>query len=173
MLYCHRPDPHTPIEETARTMNSLIERGLVLYWGTSEWSAVQILEAIAICEKLNLIPPTMEQPEYSMFARDRVEKEYKNLYPNLGLTTWSPLKFGILTGKYNSGVAPEGSRAVKNQNLQYLLSSIGNLTMKRSSNPLYHRRKNLSRKGGKIGINCKITRMHNVPIGYSLVLKQS
>eukprot|EP01087_Luapelamoeba_hula_P023365 TRINITY_DN856_c0_g1_i4.p1 TRINITY_DN856_c0_g1~~TRINITY_DN856_c0_g1_i4.p1 ORF type:complete len:406 (-),score=52.19 TRINITY_DN856_c0_g1_i4:1116-2333(-) len=114
LIYCHRPDYDTPVEETVRAMNHVIDKGLALYWGTSEWPADRIMEAYQIARTERLIPPTMEQPEYSMLARQRVESEYKNLYPpaavGLGLTTWSPLKFGILTGKYSDGV-PEDSRA--------------------------------------------------------------
>ncbi|PIQ28253.1 aldo/keto reductase [bacterium (Candidatus Blackallbacteria) CG17_big_fil_post_rev_8_21_14_2_50_48_46] len=111
LLFCHRPDPHTPIEETVRAMTHLINQGKALYWGTSEWSAEQIREAAAIAKQEHLIAPTMEQPEYNMFHRDKVEKEYMGLYRDLGLgtTIWSPLASGLLTGKYNQGI-PEGSR---------------------------------------------------------------
>lgn len=111
LLFCHRPDPETPIEETVWTMTQFINQGKVFYWGTSEWSAVQILEAYTVARREHLIPPTMEQPEYHMFHRDRVEKEYHRLYKEIGLgtTIWSPLASGILTGKYNNGI-PEGSR---------------------------------------------------------------
>jgi voltage-dependent potassium channel beta subunit len=113
LLFCHRPDPYTPIEETVRAMSHVINQGKVLYWGTSEWSAAQILEAHAIARREHLVPPTMEQPEYHMFHRDRVEREYAPLYESVGLgtTIWSPLASGLLTGKYNDGKAPEGSRA--------------------------------------------------------------
>ena len=112
LLYCHRPDPHTPIEETVRAMSFIIDQGRALYWGTSEWSADQILEAHAVARRERLIPPTMEQPQYHMFHRDRVEVEYSRLYKEIGLgtTTWSPLASGLLTGKYNDGV-PENTRA--------------------------------------------------------------
>lgn len=111
LYYCHRSDLEVPIEETVRAMTELIQRGLVLYWGTSEWSAQQIMEAYSVARQYNLIPPTMEQPQYHMFHRARVEEEYGRLYPTigLGLTTWSPLDSGILTGKYNQGV-PDDSR---------------------------------------------------------------
>jgi len=111
LYYCHRPDPETPIEETVRAMTELVQRGLVLYWGTSEWSAQQIMEAYAIARQYGLIPPTMEQPQYHLFHRQRVEVEYKRLYETIGLgtTTWSPLASGILTGKYSAGI-PEDSR---------------------------------------------------------------
>lgn len=111
LIFCHRPDLHTPIEETVRAMNHLIQQGKALYWGTSEWSAEQIRAATAVARAEHLIPPSMEQPEYNMFHRERVEKEYLPLYRDLGLgtTIWSPLASGLLTGKYNQGI-PAGSR---------------------------------------------------------------
>jgi voltage-dependent potassium channel beta subunit len=111
LYFCHRPDEETPIEETVRAMSDLIAQGKVLYWGTSEWSAQQIMEAYSIARQYNLVPPTMEQPEYNMFHRKRVEEEYRRLYSEIGLgtTIWSPLYSGILTGKYTGGV-PEDSR---------------------------------------------------------------
>ena len=113
LYFCHRPDPKTPIEETVRAMNTLIEQGKVLYWGTSEWSARQIQEAKGVADALNLIGPTMEQPQYNLLHRHRVEEEYKPLYDGkdgLGTTVWSPLAGGRLTGKYNDGI-PKDSRA--------------------------------------------------------------
>ena len=111
LLFCHRPDLHTPMEETVRAMSHLVDRGLAFYWGTSEWSAEQIREAHAIARREHLVPPTMEQPQYHMFHRHRVEVEYARLYqdPGLGTTIWSPLAGGLLTGKYEDGI-PEGSR---------------------------------------------------------------
>lgn len=111
LLFCHRPDPHTPIEETVRAMTHIINQGKAFYWGTSEWSALQLQEAYTIARREHLIPPTMEQPEYNMFHRERVEKEYAGLYRDYGLgtTIWSPLASGVLTGKYNDGI-PAGSR---------------------------------------------------------------
>ena len=111
LIFCHRPDIHTPIEETVRAMNTLIDQGKVFYWGTSEWSAQQIMEAYGIARREHLIPPVMEQPQYNMFARERVEKEYGRLYKEIGLgtTIWSPLASGLLTGKYNQGI-PNGTR---------------------------------------------------------------
>lgn len=111
LYFCHRPDPETPIEETVWSMTNLIEQGKVLYWGTSEWSAQQIMEAYSVARQYALIPPTMEQPQYNMLHRDRFEKEYERLYTEIGLgtTIWSPLASGILTGKYNDGI-PKGSR---------------------------------------------------------------
>lgn len=112
LYFCHRPDPETPIEETVRAMNTLIEQGKVLYWGTSEWSARDIEEAKGVAERNHLIGPTMEQPQYNLLHRERVEQEYAPLYASrdgLGTTVWSPLASGLLTGKYNDGI-PEGSR---------------------------------------------------------------
>jgi voltage-dependent potassium channel beta subunit len=105
LYFCHRPDPNTPIEETVRAMSDLISQGKVLYWGTSEWSAAEITEAHRIARELRLVPPTMEQPQYNLFHRERVESEFAPLYDSvgLGLTTWSPLASGLLTGKYNDG----------------------------------------------------------------------
>lgn len=112
LYFCHRPDKETPIEETVRAMNDLIQQGKVLYWGTSEWSAQQIMEAYGVARQYHLIPPTMEQPQYNMFHRERFEVEYAPLYDEIGLgtTVWSPLASGLLTGKYNQGI-PEDSRA--------------------------------------------------------------
>ncbi|TET85968.1 MAG: voltage-dependent potassium channel subunit beta [Anaerolineales bacterium] len=112
LVFCHRPDPYTPVEETVQGMNYIINHGKAFYWGTSEWSAQQIMEAYAIARREHLIPPQMEQPEYNMFNRERVEKEYARLYTEIGLgtTIFSPLASGLLTGKYNKGI-PEGTRA--------------------------------------------------------------
>lgn len=108
LFFCHRPDVSTPIEETVRAMNELIWQGKILYWGTSEWSAAQIMGAHRVARQYNLVPPTMEQPQYNMLHRDRVEAEYGPLYEEvgLGLTTFSPLASGFLTGKYITGVGP-------------------------------------------------------------------
>jgi voltage-dependent potassium channel beta subunit len=112
LYFCHRPDPTVSLEETVRVMTDLIHQGKVLYWGTSEWSAQQIMEAYSVARQYHLIPPTMEQPEYNMFHRYRVEVEYGRLYDAIGLgtTIWSPLASGLLTGKYNEGI-PQDSRA--------------------------------------------------------------
>jgi len=111
IIYCHRPDPHTPVEETVRAMSDLITQGKALYWGTSEWSAADIRAAWEIAERHHLHKPVVEQPQYHLFHRKRVEQEYARLYEDigLGLTTWSPLASGLLTGKYKNGV-PAGSR---------------------------------------------------------------
>lgn len=111
LYYCHRPDPETPMEEIVRTMNILIEQGKVFYWGTSEWSANEILEAHKVAKELGLIPPAVEQPQYNLFERTKMEHDYLPVFKNhgMGTTIWSPLASGLLTGKYNDGI-PEGSR---------------------------------------------------------------
>ena len=113
LYFCHRPDYKTPVEETVRAMTDLIAQGKVLYWGTSEWSAQEIMEAYGVARQYNLVPPTMEQPQYNLFHRDRVEAEYFKLFRNevgLGTTIWSPLASGMLTGKYQAADMPEESR---------------------------------------------------------------
>lgn len=111
LYFCHRPDKNTPIEEVVWTMNTLIQQSKILYWGTSEWSAQEIMEAYMIAKQHHLICPTMEQPEYNLFNRQKIEKEYLLLFRNIGLgtTIWSPLASGLLTGKYNNGI-PKDSR---------------------------------------------------------------
>ncbi len=111
LFFCHRPDLDTPIEETVRAMGDLVRQGKVLYWGTSEWDADQIAEAAGVARALGVDPPTMEQPQYNLFVRHKVEREYLRLYDSLGLgtTVWSPLASGILSGKYAGGI-PAGSR---------------------------------------------------------------
>ena len=111
LFFCHRPDFHTPVEETVRAMDVLVKQGKILYWGTSEWPADRIREAYLIAYKYGLTPPSMEQPEYNMFNRMKMEKEYLGLFDSegMGTTIWSPLASGVLTGKYNSGI-PKGSR---------------------------------------------------------------
>jgi voltage-dependent potassium channel beta subunit len=120
LVYCHRPDPHTPIEETVWAMSDMITRGKALYWGTSEWSAAEIRAAWDIADKHHLHKPVMEQPQYHLFHRKRVEEDYARLYDDtgLGLTTWSPLASGLLTGKYRGGV-PAGSRGAL-QGMEFL-----------------------------------------------------
>ena len=120
LYFCHRPDPNTPIEETVRAMDVLIQQGKVLYWGTSEWSADEISEAHRVAREYRLTPPTMEQPQYNLLHRERVEKEYALLYPKFGLgtTIWSPLASGLLTGKYNDGIPPDSRANV--QGLEWL-----------------------------------------------------
>jgi voltage-dependent potassium channel beta subunit len=111
LIFCHRPDLYTPVEEIVWTMNLIIQQGLALYWGTSEWPATKIMDAYGIARREHLIPPLMEQPEYNMFQRERVEREYLYLFDQIGLgtTIWSPLASGLLTGKYEQGI-PEDSR---------------------------------------------------------------
>ncbi|MEY4697746.1 MAG: hypothetical protein RIT14_2174, partial [Pseudomonadota bacterium] len=112
LYFCHRPDVDTPIEETVRAMHNLVVQGKIIYWGTSEWSAQQITEAHAVAARWGLTPPTMEQPQYNLFVRDKVEGDYAPLYDTFGLgtTIWSPLASGLLTGKYNDGI-PQDARA--------------------------------------------------------------
>ena len=116
LYFCHRPDPDTPIEETVRAMHTLIMQGKICYWGTSEWSASDIQEAYDIARKLNLTPPSMEQPEYNMFARDKMEDEYLGLFKEegLGTTIWSPLCSGLLTGKYMDSMPSNTRTSLEN-----------------------------------------------------------
>ena len=111
LYYCHRPDKTTPIEEVVQTMNTLIQQGKILYWGTSEWSGVEIMEAHRVTAAQHLIGPSVEQPQYNLFERAKMENEYLEIFKNVGMgtTIWSPLASGLLTGKYNDGI-PEGSR---------------------------------------------------------------
>lgn len=111
LYFCHRPDKNTPIEEVVLTMNTLIQQGKILYWGTSEWSGVELMEANRVARDYRLIGPAMEQPQYNLFEREKLEKDYLEVFKNVGLgtTIWSPLASGLLTGKYNNGI-PEGSR---------------------------------------------------------------
>ena len=111
LYFCHRPDKTTPIEEVVQTMNTLIQQGKILYWGTSEWSGVEIMEAHRVAAQYRLIGPSMEQPQYNLFERHKMENEYLEIFKNqgLGTTIWSPLASGLLTGKYNDGI-PDDSR---------------------------------------------------------------
>ncbi len=124
LVYCHRPDAQTPIEETVHAMSDMITQGKALYWGTSEWSADEIRAAWCIADRHHLHKPVMEQPQYNLFHRKRVENEYARLYEDigLGLTTWSPLASGLLTGKYKSGV-PKGSRGAR-KDMDFLLKGL-------------------------------------------------
>jgi len=112
LLFCHRPDPNTPIEETVRAMDIIIKQGKAFYWGTSQWSAAEILRADGVARQYGLTPPTMEQTQYNLLQRERVEKELAPVFKELGYgsTIWSPLASGVLTGKYNNGI-PADSRA--------------------------------------------------------------
>ena len=120
LAFCHRPDPNTPIEETVRAFDILIKQGKLFYWGTSEWSAAEIITAIKVAREHGLTPPVMEQPQYSLLARSRFEVEYQKLFADSGYgsTIWSPLASGVLSGKYDAGV-PEGSRFAQ-QNYAWL-----------------------------------------------------
>ena len=124
LVYCHRPDPNTPLEETVWAMHDMIERGKALYWGTSEWSAAEIMGAWQIAERLHLRKPVVEQPEYNLFHRQRVEEEYARLYDEigLGLTTWSPLASGLLTGKYRKGIPADSRGAIPR--MKFLLADL-------------------------------------------------
>ena len=128
LVYCHRPDPHTPIEETVWAMSDMISQGKALYWGTSEWSAQEIQAAWDLADRHHLHKPVMEQPQYHLFHRQRVEMEYARLYEDigLGLTTWSPLASGLLTGKYRNGI-PAGSRGTV-EGMEFLLSRLTDTT---------------------------------------------
>jgi voltage-dependent potassium channel beta subunit len=111
LFFCHRPDKEVPVEEVVRTMNTLIEQGKILYWGTSEWSGVEIMEAHRVANQLGLIPPSVEQPQYNLLERYKMEKEYLGIFNTVGMgtTIWSPLAAGLLSGKYNNGI-PGDSR---------------------------------------------------------------
>ena len=115
LVFCHRADPDTPIEETVHAMHDMIAAGKALYWGTSEWSAAEIMAAWQIADRHHLHKPVMEQPQYNLLHRDRVEREYARLYADIGLgtTIWSPLASGLLTGKYNDGIPPGSRGTVK------------------------------------------------------------
>ncbi len=137
IYFCHRPDPDTPILETARAMHTLIEQGKVLYWGTSEWEPTQIVEAVSICEKHNLHPPKAEQPQYSMLYRERVEEQILPVTEprGIGLVTWSPLAMGMLTGKYDDGV-PEDSRFAKESWAKERFMTMSNIERVRRLKPI-------------------------------------
>ncbi|HEX7415005.1 MAG TPA: aldo/keto reductase [Bacteroidia bacterium] len=124
LYFCHRPDKNTPIEETVRAMHDLIQQGKVLYWGTSEWSGVEIMEAYSVARQYNLTPPTMEQPQYNLLHRDKFEVEYSKLYKEIGLgtTIWSPLASGLLTGKYMD-TTPQDTR-INAKGMEWLKENI-------------------------------------------------
>jgi voltage-dependent potassium channel beta subunit len=156
LYFCHRPDPETPVEETVRAMNTLIEQGKVLYWGTSEWSPETIQEAITIARENHLIGPTMEQPQYNLFHRERVETELAPIYDSrngLGTTIFSPLASGLLTGKYNKGF-PEGSRLAQ-ENMAWLKDMI------KGDEEEWQRKLSRIRKLGKVadGLGVKLASM--------------
>ncbi|MDQ6620192.1 MAG: aldo/keto reductase [Pseudomonadota bacterium] len=139
LVFCHRPDPETPLEETVQAMHDMIASGKALYWGTSEWSAAEIAAAWHLAERHHLAKPVMEQPQYNMLHRERVENEYARLYRDLGLgtTIWSPLASGLLTGKYNQGVPPDSRGALKGYEwLQDRLTDSKKLTVVRALSPI-------------------------------------
>ncbi|MBL51863.1 MAG: aldo/keto reductase [Candidatus Marinimicrobia bacterium] len=148
LYFCHRPDPETPIEETVRAMHTLVLQGKICYWGTSEWSAGEIKEAYGIAKELGLTPPSMEQPEYNMFARKKMESEYSELFENeqLGTTIWSPLASGFLTGKYMDGM-PDDSRANLDEH-----QFIKNMFESKDYIQHYEKVKQLSKLAGEIGL---------------------
>jgi aryl-alcohol dehydrogenase-like predicted oxidoreductase len=115
IYYCHRPDKNTPIEEVVWTMNHLIQQGKILYWGTSEWSGVEIMEAHTVAKDYRLIGPTVEQPQYNLFERNKIENEFSQIFKTVGLgtTIWSPLASGLLSGKYNNGIPADSRMAIE------------------------------------------------------------
>lgn len=133
LFFCHRPDPDVPVAETVAAMDALVRQGKVMYWGTSEWPAALVREAHAVARAHHLQPPTMEQPQYNLLQRRRVELEYAPLYAEfgMGITTWSPLASGLLTGKYNAGI-PEGSRAAGHDWLRERLEADGGRELARA-----------------------------------------
>lgn len=144
LFFCHRPDKNTPIEEVVTTMNTLIQQGKILYWGTSEWSAAEIMEAHMAAKERHLEGPAMEQPQYNLFERDKMEVEYYTIFKNIGMgaTIWSPLASGLLTGKYNNGF-PENSRLA--------LSDMGWLRDKNYSEDRINRIKELGELAEELG----------------------
>ena len=139
LLYCHRPDPATPIEEVVWAMHNIIERGKALYWGTSEWPATDILTAIEIAERHHLHKPVVEQPVYNLFERHRFGPDYQSLYRDYGYgsTTWSPLASGLLTGKYQAGVPADSRGAVKGYEwLQKELTDVERLSVVSTLEPI-------------------------------------
>jgi len=124
LYFCHRPDKNTPIEETVFAMNTLLQQGKILYWGTSEWSASEIMEAISIAKQYHLIGPTMEQPQYNLLERTKVEKDYQLLFKEhgLGTTIWSPLASGLLSGKYTAGAVKDTRMDLKG--MEWLKESV-------------------------------------------------
>jgi len=151
LVFCHRPDPHTPIEETVWAMSDMITQGKALYWGTSEWSADDVRAAYDIAERHHLHKPVMEQPQYNLFHRTRVEQEYSRLYDDmqLGLTTWSPLASGLLTGKYRNGI-PADSRGAMSE-LSFLLPSLTNAAKNAAVDQLTRDCSRAGRQRGAVG----------------------
>lgn len=149
LYFCHRPDPETPIEETVRAMHTLIMQGKICYWGTSEWSALEIKKAFKIASEINLTPPSMEQPEYNLLNRGKMEKDYLPLFKKekLGTTIWSPLASGVLTGKYMNGI-PTDSR-VELKNFKFIKDRIESEEYK----PQHEKVKKLSNLSEDIGMS--------------------
>jgi voltage-dependent potassium channel beta subunit len=169
LIYCHRPDPETPIEETVHALHDIITRGKALYWGTSEWSADEIRAAYEIAERHHLHKPIVEQPQYHLFHRNRVEREYERLYEDigLGLTTWSPLASGLLTGKYASGI-PKDSRGA----LPGLAFLRDNLTDKAKNNAVAQLAKIAQDLGGTVA-QLAIAWVNHNPRASSVILGAS
>lgn len=153
LLYCHRPDPEVPMEEVVWTMDQIVRSGLALYWGTSEWSAEELQEAHQTAKQLNCIPPIVEQPQYNMLVRERVEKEYQPIYEKygMGLTTFSPLASGLLSGKYLQGI-PQDSRLAKYEWLKKRFEETGLMSEKTFSKLL--KLKNISQE-----LNCTMSQL--------------
>lgn len=149
LYFCHRPDRNTPVEETVRAMHDLIAQGKVLYWGTSEWSAQQYMEAWSVARQYSLTPPTMEQPQYNMFHRERFEIEYARLYSTTGMgtTIWSPLASGLLTGKYNEGT-PKDTR-IDRPGMEWLKESMTGDVVK----PKIEKARQLTKLASDLGTN--------------------
>lgn len=159
LYFCHRPDRNTPIEETVRAMDVLIKQGKVLYWGTSEWSAQQIMEAYSVARQYGLTPPTMEQPQYNMFHRERFEVEYARLYSEIGLgtTIWSPLASGLLTGKYSKEI-PQDTR-IHRPGMEWLKEA----TVGESARPKIEKAKKLEALAKELG-----TSIHRMALAWCL-----
>jgi voltage-dependent potassium channel beta subunit len=147
LLFCHRPDPDTPIEETVRAMSHVLDQGKALYWGTSEWSAAEVAEAVRVARREHLALPVMEQPQYNLLHRERVEREYAPLYedPGIGTTIWSPLASGLLTGKYDDG-EPAGTRT-SHPGMEWLREEI----VGASARPKIEKVKRLKRVADELG----------------------
>jgi len=136
VIFCHRPDYDTPLEETCRALHWVIEQGLAFYWGTSEWEPDHISKAIELCDRLGLHKPIVEQPQYNMLVRGRVEKEYRRLFSDykLGTTVWSPVAGGILSGKYNDGTCPDQARLAVSPDLAHIFKRYFGTEAKKAEN---------------------------------------
>ncbi|MFL5753322.1 MAG: potassium channel beta subunit family protein [Bacteroidia bacterium] len=153
LYFCHRPDKNTPIEETVRAMSDLIHQGKILYWGTSEWSAAEIMEAYSAAREYHLVPPTMEQPQYNLFSREKVEAEFHKLYSSIGLgtTIWSPLASGLLTGKYIDALP--GDTRIDRPGMEWLKETFSGEAAKEKNNKV----KQLKKLAEEVGTS--ITRL--------------